>query len=88
MTETLILKWGTVKGWEGLSEEGRAALQKWADFGVSASAMMQRDSDEQKQALCEAIDVISGRGGVIWNDWDGEAMSAADAKKYVMEYRS
>ncbi|MAK86535.1 MAG: hypothetical protein CMK96_06255 [Pseudomonas sp.] len=86
MSETLYLKWGTVKGWEDLSDASAAALQKWADFGVSMSATTQRDTTEQKQALCDAIDVVASGGGVIWNDWNGEEMTADAAKAYVMGY--
>lgn len=86
MTEELILKWGTVKGWDLDNDASIAALQKWADFGSTMSAMAQRDTPEQKQALCDAIDVIAAGGGKIFNDWDGEYMTAEAAKKYVMEY--
>jgi len=86
MTEILTLKWGTVKGWSGLSETSVAALQLWADLGVSMSAMAQDKSDAPREALCHAIDVIVGNGGKIWNDWDGREMTAEAAKKYVMEY--
>lgn len=86
--DILYLKWGSVKGWRKLSESSRAALQKWADLGSSMSAMTQPRTDAHKKALCEAIDVIAGNGGVIWNDWDGEEMTADAAKRYVMEYRA
>jgi hypothetical protein len=86
MTQTLYLKWGTVKGWDSLSEAGRAALQKWADFGTTLSAMKQHDTPEQKEALCAAIDIIASEGGVIWNDWGGREMTAEDAKTYVRVY--
>jgi hypothetical protein len=85
--ETLYLKWGSVKGWGNLSDVGAAALQKWADLGSSMSAMTQPKTDEHRAALCNAIDVISGNGGLIWNDWHGEEMTAEAAKKYVMEYQ-
>lgn len=86
MTETLYLKWGTVKGWEDLSNAGAEALQKWEALGVSMSAMMQQKTDAHREALCHAIDVIAGNGGVIWNEWNGEEMTADEAKEYVMEY--
>jgi len=84
--ETLRLKWGSVKGWDNLSDSGAAALQKWADLGTSMSAATHPRTDEHKAALCDAIDVIAGNGGMIWNDWNGAEMSADDAKRYVMEY--
>ena len=85
--ETLYLKWGSVKGWENLSDTSVDALQKWADLGTSMSATAQPKTDDHRLALCNAIDVISGNGGLIWNDWNGAEMTADDAKKYVMEYQ-
>lgn len=86
--ETLFLKWGSVKGWENLKPNSVEALQKWADLGTSMSAMTQPKTAEHQEALCDAIDVIASNGGVIWNDWDGEEMTADAAKKYVTEYGS
>jgi hypothetical protein len=80
---TLLLKWGTVKGWELHTDEAIDALQKWADFGVCPSAMLQRDTPEQQQALLEAIDFMDE----IVLDWTGEKVSREEAKKYVLEYR-
>ena len=84
MAGTLLLKWGTVKGWNGLDDEAIDALQKFADLGMSVSAMMQEMTPEHKAALCGVIDCVD----VIENDWTGEKMSRDEAKKYVMEYRS
>jgi len=82
-SEHLLLKWGTLKGWDLKTEASNAAAQKYADMGMSAGAATQRDTDEQKQALCDLIDVIDGE---ITNDWTGDVMSKAEAKKYVLEY--
>lgn len=84
MAEHLLLKWGTLKGWDLKTDKSREAAQKYAAFGMSMSAMAQHDTDEQKKALCELIDAIDGE---IENDWTGETMSKEEAKKYVMEYR-
>lgn len=85
MTEYLLLKWGTLKGWNLETDKSLAAAQKYADMGMSMSAAMQQDTPEQKQALCELIDAVDGE---ITNDWSGEVMSKDEAKKYVMEYSS
>ena len=82
--EYLLLKWGTLKGWQLESEESLAAARKYEEGGMSISAMSQRDTDKQKAALCELIDAIDGP---IHNDWSGEEMTKVEAKKYVMEYR-
>lgn len=83
--EHLLLKWGTLKGWKVESDAALTAFRKYADGGMSAGAMQQRDTQEQRQALCELIDAINGR---ITNDWTGEDMTKDEAKKYVLEYRS
>lgn len=79
----LTLKWGTVKGWKLETDEAKAALQKWADGGVSLSAAMQQDTPEQKQALLDAIDTMDE----IWLDWEGKRVSREEAKEYVRHYR-
>jgi len=83
--DELLLKWGTLKGWHLKSEASRAALQKYTEFGMAMGAMQQRDTPEQKQALCDLIDAIDG---TIENDWTGEKMTKDEAKKYVTEYRA
>lgn len=81
--EYLLLKWGTLKGWNLEGEASVAAANRYMEAGVSMSAMAQRDTPEQKQALCDLIDVIDGP---ITNDWSGEEMTKDEAKKYVLEY--
>lgn len=84
MTDRISLKWGTLKGWHLESEAALAAAQRYMDHGVAAGGvMMQRDTPEQKQALCELIDQVDGE---ILNEWSGEIMTKEDAKKYVLEY--
>ena len=86
MAQHLLLKWGSLKGWDGLddNEPAMAALQRWADGGVSMSAACQHDTPEQKQALCDLIDAVDG---TITNDWSGEKLTKEQAKAYVMEYQ-
>ncbi|GGA81831.1 hypothetical protein GCM10011385_40080 [Nitratireductor aestuarii] len=84
MSEYLLLKWGTLKGWDiGENGKARAALARYASGPTSVSLLSQSDTADQKAALCELIDAINGP---IRNDWSGEDMSKDDAKKYVMEY--
>jgi hypothetical protein len=83
MSNLLTLKWGTVKGWHLETAEAKAALQKWADGGVLMSAIMQKDSPEQKQALLDAIDMMDE----IWLDWEGKKVSREEAKEYVRNYK-
>ena len=82
MANILTLKWGTVKGWDLDTDEAVAALQKWADGGVSMSAMAQKDTEAQKEALIAAIDHMDE----IWLDWDDKQVSREEAKEYVRSY--
>lgn len=83
MTEDLTLKWGTVKGWNGLSEKSVAILRRYFSDGLPLSVMADKPSPERKAILCELIDQLDGE---IINDWEGTTMSKEQAKKYVMEY--
>lgn len=84
MSEHLSLKWGTLKSWHIKSEAGQAALKRYFDEGVSMSAAMQRDTDTQREAVCDLIDAVDC--AEIYNDWSGEAMTKDEAKRYVREY--
>lgn len=82
--EHLLLKWGTLNGWAVAKNDGAlAALKRYHEHPVAMGAMWQRDTPEQKQAICDLIDAINGE---IHNDWTGEVMSKEDAKKYVLDY--
>ncbi|WP_299327585.1 hypothetical protein [Parasphingopyxis sp.] len=84
-TEHLLLKWGTLKGWS--FNEGSAAheaFKRYHEEPTSMGAMQQRDTDTQKQAICDMIDAVDGP---ITNDWTGEDMTRDEAKEYVLEYR-
>lgn len=83
-TESLTLKWGTLKGWNLKSEASMAALRKFHEDPVSLSAMSQINTDKQQEAIIELIDVIDA--DQIYLDWDGEMVSKEDAKQYVRDY--
>ena len=82
MPNSLTLKWGSAKSWKLETPEAKSALQKWADGGVSMSAMLQRDTPEQKQAFIEAIDHMDE----IWLVWEGKQISRDEAKEYIRTY--
>ncbi len=83
--EYLALKWGSLKRWDLKTDASRAALKKFLDGGnVCSSAIMQRNNDEQKAAICELIDVANC--DKIFLDWDEKYVSKEEAKKYVMEF--
>lgn len=85
MAESLLLKWGTLKGWNLESDRSRDIMQRYIDLGFSMSAMDQHDTPEQKKLICDLIDEVDGE---IMSDWSGEKMTKEEAKKYVTEYRS
>ena len=86
MGEHLLLKWGTLKGWDVTGNEAAiAALGRYHDEPTSLGAMQQNDTSGQKQALCALIEAVDGP---ITNDWSGENMTKDEAKKYVLEYRT
>ncbi len=78
MTESLLLKWGTVKGWDDLSEKSQAIMERYFADGVTISCAMDKPDDSRKAILCELIDQFEGQ---IQNDWSGEIMSKDEAKK-------
>lgn len=84
MSEYLLLKWGSLKGWSFENDTTREAAEKYFNSGThSLSAMNQHDTPEMKDALCDLIDAVDGE---ILNDWSGEQYTKEQAKKYVREY--
>ena len=83
MSGKLTLKWGTVKGWEGLEGDALTAMQRFSDLGMSLSAMDQEMTPEHVEALCDAIDDVDEP---IIHDWDGKEMTREQAKAYVRDY--
>jgi hypothetical protein len=85
MTESLLLKWGTIKGWDELTDKSMEILKRFFAEGVPMSAMADHPDSGRKSVLCELIDQLEGE---IKNDWSGEVMTKEDAKKYVQNYRT
>lgn len=86
MSESLSLKWGTLKGWD-LNPDGpaMAALRRYHEAGkVMAGAMMQHDNEAQVEAICEIIDALDAE--TVHLEWDGADVSKEAAKVYVREY--
>lgn len=82
--DSLLLKWGTVKGWHIEKEDCEVweMLKKYLE-GTSLSCMTDHPTEERKELLCKIIDKLDGE---IQNDWTGEMMSKEEAKKYILEY--
>ena len=80
----LTLKWGTLKSWnfEG-NEKALKAFDEYSKLGYSASSMMQKDTQRQKELIIEMIDAVPGK---ICNDWSGKMMTKKEAREYVLSY--
>lgn len=84
MPASLILKWGNVKGWDGMKSNPKAlaALERYLDSGQGLSAM-QRQDDAQRELICGIIDAVDGE---IHDDWNGGTLTKDAAKAYVRDY--
>lgn len=80
----LTLKWGTLKSWHFTRPKGQELFKRYVELGCEYGAMQQRDTDEQKELICQMIDECDGE--TIYLDWDGKDVSKEEAKKYVREY--
>lgn len=83
MSESLTLKWGTIKGWDDLSESSLEIVRRYFADGQPLSCMADRPDEDRKQILCELIDQLDGE---IYLDWDGKYVTRDEAKKYVTTY--
>lgn len=79
----ILLKWGSLKGWELHSEKGKELTDEYVKHGRSMSAMSQKDNKRQKEIILEMIDLCDG---VIQNDWDGDYYTKQQAKDYITGY--
>jgi hypothetical protein len=82
-SDTLLLKWGTIKGWNIKDEKSLAILQQYFDLGTSMSCMTQPRTARHKAVLC---DLINQFNGTITNDWDGEEYTKEQAVRYILDY--
>lgn len=81
--DTLLLKWGTIKGWNFSDKKSLRLLKKYIALGAFMSCAMQDDTPEQKKIICE---LIRNHKGTITNDWDGKDYTQKQAIEYVMNY--
>jgi hypothetical protein len=82
----ILLKWGTLKGCcLKNSPEALEALREYSKIGSSFSAMMQDDTDRQKELICTMIDKVNG---TVQSDWTGEDWTddRQAAKDYILQY--
>lgn len=83
MRDHLTLKWGTLKSWKFSSPTAVSLVDRYIRLGSSASAALQKDTPEQKEIICELINLFPGR---VYLDWEGKYISKAQARKYVLDY--
>ncbi len=81
--EHLTLKWGTLKSWN-FGDWAKPLIEEYNRLGSSASAMLQKDTQRQKEIICEFIDKVGCKK--IYMDWEGKYVSKKEAKNYVMKY--
>jgi hypothetical protein len=69
MAEHLLLKWGTVKGWDDMSEKSQEILQRYFADGVSlrfrSAARQPRQPEKHPYRAADADGAINkGQGGL------------------------
>ena len=81
-TDRLLLKFWTLKGYQ-FENNPRAAelIGRYFSIWVSASVISQKDTQEQKQIICEIIDCVDW---IIVSDWSGEYFTKEKAKEYIL----
>lgn len=84
MPESLTLKWGTLKAWRFKSDRCKKLFDRYIEIGASLSAIMQHNTPEQQQIICDLIDAVNCKK--IYLEWDDKYVSKDDAKKYVLDY--
>jgi hypothetical protein len=81
----LTLKWGTIKSCNFAGNpKAEKLLEKYIKLGCCESVMFQKNTDEQKEIVCQLIDSVPGK---IYLEWDSRYVSKKEAKKYVLEYK-
>lgn len=82
--DRLVLKWGTIKAWDfNGNPEADKLVKQYLEGGASMSAIMQRDTPEQKKILCDLIRIHKG---TIYLDWDGKYVTPNEAIAYIENY--
>lgn len=80
----LCLKWGTIKGINFHSKEGKKLIKEYNKIGACASRMLQEDTPRQKEIILELIEI--GNFDKVFLDWDNKWVSKEKAKKHVLNY--
>lgn len=83
-SESLTLKWGSLKAWEIHDPETFELLKQWHALGSCGSAIAHRDTPEQKELICKIIDAVDCEE--IYLSWNAQYVSKEKAKEYVMTF--
>lgn len=82
--EYIDLKWGTLKSSHWENPKIQELWEKHVSLGYSPSAVLQHDTPEQKEILCQMIDLIDT--DKIYLHVRGAYVSKEEAKRYIREY--
>ena len=80
----ILLKWGTLKGWDLHSKKGKKLSDEYISLGRSMGAMSQKDTERQRDIILEMVDECDGS---IQSDWSGEYFTKKAAKSYILDYK-
>lgn len=78
----LLLKWGTVKGWDMHTPECLELMASYMENAPLGGANDQPD-ERRKSILYDIIDKMEGD---IWSDWTGVQFTKDEAKNYIRDY--
>lgn len=82
--DILTLKFGSVKSWNLSSDNvAHEKILSLSDLPFRYLNGVRYLSEEQKNVVCEVIDLVDGQ---IILEWTGKSMSKEEAKAYVLNY--
>lgn len=83
--EKITLKWGTLKRWDVKpdNKEAMDLLGLYQKLGAYISVVAQKDTDEQKQIICDLVSLPNMK---IYLDWDGKYVTKDEAIDYIRNY--
>ena len=80
--DNILLKFGTLKGWQFTSKKGQDLMKEYASLGMSMGTLSQKDTQEQKELICKMIDECNGS---IQSDWSGKYLTKKEAKEMIKD---
>lgn len=78
----LLLKWKGLKWYDySTNEEAKKLIKELYDIWISSSAITQKNTERQKEILCNLIDITDW---YIQNDWEWNYYTKEEAKEYIL----